>query len=455
MSLHTIILPDVGEGIAEAELVEWSVTVGDRVNEDDVLAIVMTDKAAIEVPSSVSGKVMSLGGEVGEVLAIGSSLVEIEIEGGNGTELAEGGGAGADDGETQQVELRPDAIVETGMSSHETLLAEERIVEKEVAVLPSVVEEKSVQQFLDKDADTLKEPNVTSFRGDKVLASPAVRARAKRLDVDLGGVPGFGPLGRIRHEDLDDYLLGNKDLKAKPKITQRSLEGEVTEVKVIGMRRKIAEQMALSKSRIPHITLVEEVDVTPLEEFRAALNEKYASIRPKLTLLPFLMKAMVKALQEHPQFNGHYDDEKNVVRHNSTISIGMAAQTDNGLMVPVVKDVVGRSLWNCAEEITRLSSLARAGKIGTEDLGGGTITLSSLGSFGGIVSTPIINYPEVAIVGVNKIATRPFWDGEAFKPRKIMNLSSGFDHRIIDGFDAAHFVQKIKASLEAPYSLVD
>lgn len=439
MSLHTIKLPDVGEGIAEAELVEWSVSVGDIVNEDDVLAIVMTDKAAIEVPSSVSGKVMSLGGEVGEVMAIGSSLVEIEI--------AAGEGAGPDDDDLQKEELKSDAV--------DINFSKEKLTEEEAAVIPTVVKEKSFQELLERPDDSVKGPNVTSAPHDKVLASPAVRARAKRLDIDLGGVPGFGPLGRIRHEDLDDYLLGNKDFKIKPQMPSRQLEGDVTEVKVIGMRRKIAEQMALSKSRIPHITLVEEIDVTALEEFRAALNEKYSSVRPKLTVLPFLMKAMVETLHEQPQFNAHYDDEHGVIRQNSLVSIGIAAQTDNGLTVPVVSDVASRSLWNCAEEIVRLSTLARDGKIGVQDLGGGTITLSSLGSLGGIVSTPIINHPEVAIVGVNKIATRPIWDGEAFKPRKIMNLSSGFDHRIIDGFDAAVFVQKLKTCLETPYSLVD
>ncbi len=451
MSLHTIKLPDVGEGIAEAELVEWSVSVGDKVNEDDVLAIVMTDKAAIEVPSSVSGKVMSLGGEVGEVMAIGSSLVEIEIPAGESAGADDGDDEDDDNdnknGDLQKEELKSDAVAAN--------FSKEELAVEEVTVLPSVVKEESVQELLERPDDSVKEPNVTSAPHDKVLASPAVRARAKRLDIDLGGVPGFGPLGRIRHEDLDDYLLGNKDFKIKSQKPGRQLEGEVTEVKVIGMRRKIAEQMALSKSRIPHITLVEEIDVTALEEFRAALNEKYLSVRPKLTVLPFLMKAMVEALQEQPQFNAHYDDEDGIVRQNSLVSIGIAAQTDNGLTVPVVRDVASRSLWNCAEEILRLSTLAREGKIGVQDLGGGTITLSSLGPLGGIVSTPIINYPQVAIVGVNKIATRPFWDGEAFKPRKIMNLSSGFDHRIIDGFDAAVFVQKIKASLEAPYSLVD
>ena len=454
MSMHTILLPDVGEGIAEAELVEWSVAVGDKVAEDDVLAIVMTDKAAIEVPSSVTGKVLSLGGEIGEVIAIGAPLVEIEIEGVSEADTSE-----ADDGAAQSEEIATDKddVVEAELNGHTTLF-----VREDVVVVPTVVEEEQVLKHsrVDKDAGFNK-ASVTSSRKDKVLASPAVRVRAKRLAIDLSVVPGFGELGRIRHEDLDDFLLGRKDLKSKPHTSERSFvgetkeEGEVREVKVIGMRRKIAEQMALSKSRIPHITLVEEIDVTPLEEFRTALNEKYADIRPKLTLLPFLMKAMVEALKEFPNFNAHYDDEKGIIRQHSTISIGMAAQTDNGLMVPAVKDVAARSLWNCAEEITRLSSLARAGKIGTEDLRGGTITLSSLGPLGGVVSTPIINHPEVAIVGVNKIATRPYWDGERFHPRKMMNLSSGFDHRIIDGFDAAQFVQKIKATLEAPYSLVD
>ena len=225
MSLHTIKLPDVGEGIAEAELVEWSVSVGDKVNEDDVLAIVMTDKAAIEVPSSVSGKVMSLGGEVGEVMAIGSSLVEIEI--------AAGEGAGPDDDDLQKEELKSDAV--------DINFSKEKLTEEEAAVIPTVVKEESAQELLERYDENVKTLNVTSTPHDKVLASPAVRARAKRLDIDLGGVPGFGPLGRIRHEDLDDYLLGNKDFKIKPQMPSRQLEGDVTEVKVIGMRRKIAE----------------------------------------------------------------------------------------------------------------------------------------------------------------------------------------------------------------------
>jgi 2-oxoisovalerate dehydrogenase E2 component (dihydrolipoyl transacylase) len=273
-----------------------------------------------------------------------------------------------------------------------------------------------------------------------------VRLRAKEAGVDLRQVPGSGPAGRITHEDLDAFLARGR----QPVVAGLQRRTEVEEIKVVGLRRRIAEKMALANSRIPHITYVEEIDVTELENLRGKLNAEKRTDRPRLTILPFLMRAMVKAISEQPKLNAHFDDEAGVIRRHGGIHIGVAAQTDAGLMVPVVRHAEARDLWDCAAELTRLAEAAKAGTATREELTGSTITITSLGALGGLVSTPVINHPEVAIVGVNKIAVRPHWDGHAFEPRKMMNLSSSFDHRVIDGWDAAVFIQRLKALLETP-----
>jgi 2-oxoisovalerate dehydrogenase E2 component (dihydrolipoyl transacylase) len=273
--------------------------------------------------------------------------------------------------------------------------------------------------------------------------------RAREAGIDLRRVPGSGPAGRITHDDLDTFL---KQGTAAPGGTARIADTSVEEIKVVGLRRRIAERMAVA-NEIPHIAYVEEVDVTALEELRSKLNAQKTADRPKLTLLPFLMLAMVRAIAEQPQLNAHFDAEAGTIRRFGGVHIGMAAQTSSGLTVPVVRHVEARDLWDCAAEINRLAEAARAGTASREELTGSTITVTSLGAIGGIVTTPIINHPEVAIVGVNKIATRPMWDGSAFVPRKMMNLSSSFDHRVIDGWDAATFIQRIKALLETPATI--
>jgi 2-oxoisovalerate dehydrogenase E2 component (dihydrolipoyl transacylase) len=285
------------------------------------------------------------------------------------------------------------------------------------------------------------------MEGDKPVASPAVRLRAHEAGIDLRQVPGTGPAGRITHEDLDAFLThGPQVAKAQGLVQDTSVQ----HVKVIGLRRKIAEKMAVAKSRIPHITYVEEVDVTALEDLRTTLNATKRADKPKLTLLPFLMRAMVKAIADQPHLNAIYDDEAGVVHQHGGVHIGIATQTGSGLMVPIVRHAEARDIWDCATELTRLSEAAKAGLATREELSGSTITITSLGAMGGIVTTPVINYPEVAIIGVNKIMVRPVWDGSTFIPRKMMNLSSSFDHRIIDGWDAAVFVQRIKTLLETP-----
>jgi len=434
MGEHMIKMPDVGEGIAEAELVEWHVKVGDLVREDAVLAAVMTDKATVEIPSPVDGEVVWLGAEIGDVVAIGSPLIRLKVAG------EEGAASGAPSEEKsappparpKEIEAQADGAVKVS----------DAIVEKQGRSAPP-------QPVEVPQAPPVKphRPPVARAEGDRPIASPAVRLRAREAGVDLRQVPGSGPAGRITHEDLDAFFTHGRQIARAPGLAQNN---SVEHIKVIGLRRKIAEKMALAKSRIPHITYVEEVDVTALEDLRAALNASKSADRPKLTLLPFLMRAMVKAIAEQPHLNAIYDDEAGIVHQHGGVHIGIATQTGSGLMVPVVKHAEARDLWACATELNRLAEAAKAGLATREELSGSTITITSLGAMGGIVTTPVINYPEVAIVGVNKMVVRPVWDGSTFIPRKMMNLSSSFDHRIIDGWDAAVFVQRIKALLETP-----
>jgi 2-oxoisovalerate dehydrogenase E2 component (dihydrolipoyl transacylase) len=286
--------------------------------------------------------------------------------------------------------------------------------------------------------------------GEKPLASPAIRLKAREAGIDLRQVHGSGPAGRITHEDIDAFLSrGPAQLHGRG----MSPKTGVTDVKVVGLRRRVAEKMALSKSRIPHITIIEEVNVSPLEDLRATLNRKPAPEHPKLTLLPFLMRAMVKALAEQPALNALYDDEAGIIHQHAGIHIGIATQTPSGLVVPVVKHAEARDLRDCSIELNRLAQRAREGTATREELTGSTITITSLGALGGLATTPVINHPEVAIVGVNKIAVRPLWDGTQFVPCKMMNLSSSFDHRVIDGWDAAIFVQRLKELLENPATI--
>lgn len=434
MGEHLIKMPDVGEGIAEAELVEWHVKVGDLVREDAVLAAVMTDKATVEIPSPVDGEILWLGAEIGDVVAIGSPLIRLKVEGGDSapSESAPAEKAAEPPVRTGEIEAQADGAVKVP----------EAIIERQAKSAPPQPVEKPQAPPV-----RLHRAPVTRAEGEKPVASPAVRLRAREAGVDLRQVPGSGPAGRITHEDLDAFFTHGRQVAKAPGLSQNTL---VENVKVIGLRRKIAEKMALAKSRIPHITYVEEVDVTALEDLRAALNANKRGDRPKLTLLPFLMRAMVRAIAEQPQLNAIYDDDAGVVHQHGGVHIGIATQTGSGLMVPVVKHAEGRDLWECAAELNRLAEVAKSGLATREELSGSTITITSLGAMGGIVTTPVINYPEVAIVGVNKMMVRPVWDGSTFIPRKMMNLSSSFDHRIIDGWDAAVFVQRIKALLETP-----
>jgi 2-oxoisovalerate dehydrogenase E2 component (dihydrolipoyl transacylase) len=425
MGIRSIKMPDVGEGVAEAEIVEWAVKVGDLVREDQVIAAVMTDKATVDIPTPVAGSVLALGGAVGDVLAVGAELIRIDAPGMPDSLLA-----AASKSRTQQQEPPPPPRAEPEP------IEPPPAPRAAAAALPPPPPEaqKAAPRAL----------------GEKPLAAPAVRLKAREAGVDLRFVHGSGPAGRITHPDLDAYIARPPE---PSKRSGRAPNTAVETIKVVGMRRRIAENMAESARRVAHFSYVEEVDVTALEELRAALNARATEARPKLTLLPFLILGIAKAVVEFPQVNAHYDDENNVITRFGAVHVGVATQTPNGLMVPVVRHAETLSLHECAREMRRVSEAARHGGAAREELSGSTITLTSLGALGGIVSTPIVNRPEVAIVGVNKIAVKPVWRDGAFVPRKVMNLSSSFDHRVIDGHDAASFIQRLRTLIEAPAML--
>ncbi|MBB4438124.1 MULTISPECIES: dihydrolipoamide acetyltransferase family protein [Rhizobium] len=408
MGEFIIKMPDVGEGVAEAEIVEWHVKTGDPVREDMVIAAVMTDKATVEIPSPVNGIVIWLAGEVGDRIAVKAPLVRIETAG--------------EIGEAQPMQISQPPIAETPRAE----------IAKPAPAAPAPA----------------AAPVPAAAPAEKPLAAPSVRLFARESGVDLRQVQGTGPVGRILREDIEQFLTpGTAPAAVKNGFAKKTA---TEEIKLTGLRRRIAEKMVLSASRIPHITYVEEVDMSALEELRATMNGDRRPDHPKLTVLPFLMRALVKAISEQPDVNATFDDDAGIITRYSAVHIAIATQTPAGLTVPVVRHAEARGIWDCAAEMNRLAEAARSGTATRDELSGSTITISSLGALGGIVSTPIINHPEVAIIGVNKIATRPVWDGTQFVPRKVMNLSSSFDHRIIDGWDAANFVQRIRTLIETP-----
>jgi 2-oxoisovalerate dehydrogenase E2 component (dihydrolipoyl transacylase) len=433
MGEHIIKLPDVGEGVAEAELVEWMAAIGANVREDEVLAAVMTDKATVEIPSPVEGKVIWQAAKVGDILAVGSPLIRLEVDGPGNVK------PGAD---------QPGEVVEAAPTAAAPVKAKPKPKDapKPAAKKPKTNGAAAAPASASVSAGP-SPSGAPRAEGDKPVASPAVRKRAADAGVDLRRVHGTGPAGRISNADLDVYFESGGEAPAGGGLARKT---SVTDVPMVGLRRKIAEKMAIAKSRIAHITYVEEIDMTALEALRKQLNETRKEGRAKLTLLPFLMRAIAKAVAEQPQINAIYDDEAGIVHQHGGVHIGVAAQTPGGLMVPVARHVEARDLWDCAAEVVRLSEAARTGKATREELSGSTITITSLGAMGGIVTTPVINHPEVAIVGVNKMQVLAKWDGQEFRPRKCMNLSSSFDHRVIDGWDAAVFVQRLKELLESP-----
>lgn len=412
MARYMFKLPDVGEGIAESEIATWRVAVGERVTEDQPLVDMLTDKAAVEIPSPVAGVIVALHGEAGDKVAVGGPLLEIETDADN-VEAAD--------------------------------------VEAVVAPKAGFVEAQSA-----KATPAAVAPVAVSVRtdGEKPQTSPAVRKRARELEIDLNLVPGSGPRGRITLDDVTAHAQG-ASLAPQAAVTKPAAGNDdaIEAIKVIGLRRKIAETLQRTMQRIPHFAYVDEIDVTELEALRLHLNQLHGAERGKLTLLPLLIRALVKVRARFPQINATFDDEANVVHRHAASHVGIATQTPQGLVVPVVRNAQRLDLWSAAAEIRRLADAARSGKAGRDDLSGSTITITSLGALGGIVTTPVINAPELAIIGVNKMVERPMYRNGIVVPRLMMNLSSSFDHRIVDGFDAAEFIQAIKALLEHPATL--
>lgn len=427
MADRVIKVPDVGEGIAEAEVVELRVKVGDVIQEEDIVASIMTDKATVEIPTPVAGKVTWLGGEVGQVVAIGAALIKVAP-------------ADATDVAAQTQEASSPAH---GKAEPEVREVAARGEEALCPTVPGPISAASAGSHPDPHADPDREARENPARGAVTpLASPHVRAYARNRGVQLQGVSGSGKFGRIVIEDID------RQLRAGP--AQLRGAAEVERIKITGLRRKIATRLQSTKQRIPHFSYVEEVDVSELEALRRSVNEQGEAGQPRLTLLPFIVQALTIALKEFPRINGRFEDAEEILEVHGGIHVGIATQTQAGLMVPVLRHAEARSIYDCAREIVRLAGLARSGKITTADLTGSTITVTSLGAVGGIVTTPVINSPEVAIIGVNKVATRAVWMHNSFQPRQIMNLSSSFDHRIVDGFDAAAFIQRLRGLLEKP-----
>ncbi|WP_108791041.1 2-oxo acid dehydrogenase subunit E2 [Erythrobacter sp. Alg231-14] len=431
MAKFTFNMPDVGEGVAEAEIVEWQVKVGDKVEEDQHLVDVMTDKATIDIESPVSGTVIEVAGEVGDTISVGAMLLVVEVEGDAADEAA-------DDAHTAD-----DAA------------SEETSTDMAVPVAPTVTvsEPQPAPAPTPAPAPAPTEAAQPSVSRDKTMASPAVRRRARDLGVDLNDVKSADG-GRVRHGDLDQFLAYNSGGGFSPAGKSRADEP----VKVIGLRKRIAQNMSAAKRNIPHFTYVEECDVTDLEKARADLNAVRGQ-KPKLTMLPLLITAFCKMLPKYPMINARYDDEANIVTRHGSVHLGMATQTDNGLMVPVIRDAQARNLWQLAVEIGRLAQAARDGSAKSEELSGSTLTVTSLGPLGGVATTPVINRPEVAIIGPNRIIERPMFvtgaDGqERIEKRKLMNISISCDHRVVDGFDAASFIQDVKKLIETPVLLL-
>jgi 2-oxoisovalerate dehydrogenase E2 component (dihydrolipoyl transacylase) len=415
-------LPDIGEGVVEGEIVSWHVKVGDSINEDDEIVDIMTDKATVTIPSPTDGIVTELSGEVGDMVAVGSTLVTFSTDGTENKVVEE--------------KLEPEVIPEPAV--------EEKIVET------AVIENKLPPQ--PKAKPKIKETKIVNTLKEniRILASPAVRRRARDADLDLSLVSGSGPAGRVRHADLDVYIAAGGTVTGAPPTSYSTKRTETNQIKIVGLRRKIAEQMVKSKFSIPHFSYFEEIDVTELEELRQMLNASRNEGQPKLTYLPFIMMALAKIMPSHQECNAHYDDDNNIVTQHSAIHLGIATQTDRGLFVPVVKHVEAMDIWQSAAEMQRVSGAARNGTASLDDLSGSTFTITSLGRDGGLGATPIINHPEVSILGIHKAREMPVVKDGKIVVRRIMNVSSSFDHRIVDGANGAALVQALKRMLQHP-----
>ena len=431
MAKHDFKLPDIGEGVVEGEIVDWHVSVGDTVSEDDPIVDVMTDKATVTIPSPVSGVVTSLSGEIGDMIAVGSVLVQFD-----------GAISDAVEESVKQVEVE---VIEDNTE-------DEKAVEEMETKIPEIKNYEHNKETENSKKTSVKktEVNVQRSSNGRILASPAVRRRAREAGIELVSVRGSGPAGRVRHADLDAFMAAGGSIAGAAPISYSTKRTEVTEVKVVGLRRKIAEQMVKSARTIPHFSYFEEVDVTQLEKLRQLLNSTKDESQVKLTYLPFIMLALSKIMPDHPECNALFYDDEGIVNRHAAVHLGIATQTERGLYVPVVKHVETMDVWNAASELLRVANSAREGSASLDDLTGSTFTITSLGREGGLGATPIINHPEVAILGIHKAREMPVVESGKVVIRRIMNLSSSFDHRVVDGADGASLIQHLKRMLENP-----
>ena len=425
-------LPDVGEGVTEAEIVNWHVKVGDIVEEDDPIADVMTDKVTVEMPSPVDGTIVEIIGEVGDVVAVGSVVAKLAIEG------------------EVSVEAPKDNATPKSEAPKVTKKPAKAATKTDKSAAPKTAQNK-VSKTVSRPApvDAVK---TTPSERTSIMAAPHTRRKAYEMGIPLQFVEPTGKGDRVTMDDLENYAASTQSAEVGGRTNQNKMvvRTAINETKIIGMRRKIAEQMQRSKSRIPHFSYVEEFDLTALEALRTSINADRKEGQPKLTLLPFFMRAVALLQDDYPTINSRFDDENNVLQSYEAVHIGVATQTDIGLVVPVVRNVEARDIWSCAQELTRVTTAAREGTAQLEDMSGSTITLTSLGTLGGISATPVINAPEVAIIGPNKLMERVVVKDGQFVTRTVMNVSSSFDHRIIDGYDAAKFIQSLKKLVETP-----
>lgn len=442
MSRHVVKLPDLGEGTVASEIVAWRVQVGDQVTEDQPIVEMSTDKAVVEMPSPITGRVISLGGQPGDQIAVGAELIVLETD---------AGAAAAD-------EPAPQPAAASG-GDQQSAPAKRA---SQPATGGTIGDSRSAT-----GANGGSKPGTPTTGGNggspavqrgsgRVMASPATRARAKQSGIDLATVTGTGRDGRIQKQDLEAAIqerqLGRAPARA-PSESRREMRTGTEEIRILGVRRVSAQRVADSKRNIPHFSYVEEVDLTELEHLRKYLNSRLPKGAPAYTYLPFLAMALVRVVEQFPKVNSRYDAERNVLVRHEGVHLGVATQTGDGLKVPVVRHAEALSLKELAAEIRRLSQAARDGTASRNELGGSTITITSLGKLGGIVSTPIINAPEVAIIGINKAVERPVIVNGQVAVRLMMNLSSSFDHRFIDGYDAAETVQALKEKLEQPATI--
>jgi len=444
VSRYIFKLPDLGEGTVEAEIVGWRVKPGDTVAEDDVIVEVMTEKAAVEVPAPVAGRVVSTTGSPGDMVPVGAELIVFETDAAGAAE-AEPAASGASAGRAETPV--PVAAAQPSSGAHLAGLA---------SAAPPATSAPSATATSPRGNGGATNGHARNERPGRVATSPAIRRRAHEAGVDLAQLSGSGPNGRILRRDFEAFVSsrsGPKLVRSRPAEPAPGAGPATEEIKVIGVRRVIAQRMSEAKRNIPHFAYVEEFDVTELESLRCHLNSKLAADAPALTYLPFIVSALVRVLRDFPQCNAHYDSERGVIIRHRAVHVGVATQTPEGLKVPVVRDAQSLSLWELAAQIRRVTHAARANKATREQLSGSTITVTSLGKLGGIASTPIINAPEVSIIGINRAVDRPMVHEGSIAIRRMMNLSSSFDHRFVDGHDAAAMVQALKERIEHPAAI--